>query len=243
MTYNDGPTGSLQCRRAIAHFLDRHLNPFDAIDVADHVVTNGVSAATEHCSWALRDPGDGVLLDRPYYRSFLKDLGVRPDVRVVPVSFGTGDPLAVSSVTLFGQALHTSCEQGVKIRAIVLCNLHNHLGRCYSREFLIELMKLCQKYCIHHISDEIYALSVWPYDSNHQPPVMQPFTSALSINPTGIIDPALIHVLWGTSKDFGANGFRCGVIISRGHFQEACCRAILCWHLRKRVSLYQTRSW
>jgi 1-aminocyclopropane-1-carboxylate synthase len=99
----------------------------------------------------------------------------------------------------------------------VLCNPHNPLGRCYSRDFLIELMKLCQKYCINLISDEIYALSVWRHDPNYEPPVMQPFTSALSINAADIINPALIHVLWGMSKDFGANGLRCGVIVSQGN--------------------------
>jgi aspartate/methionine/tyrosine aminotransferase len=30
-----------------------------------------------------------------------------------------------------------------------------------------------------------------------------------------IIDPKLVHVLWGMSKDFGANGIRLGVIISQ----------------------------
>lgn len=47
----------------------------------------------------------------------------------------------------------------------------------------------------------------------HPPPT--PFQSVLSIDPTGLINPELIHVLWGMSKDFGANGIRMGVIISQ----------------------------
>lgn len=53
--------------------------------------------------------------------------------------------------------------------------------------------------------DEMYALSVWrntiddcaKHDS---------FKSVLSIETHGIISPDLVHVLWGKSKDFGANG-------------------------------------
>lgn len=222
LTYNNGPSGSLRCKKAISKFLNRHLDSFTPIDIADIVVTNGVSAATEHCSWALCDPGDGILLGRPYYRSFFKDLGVRPNVKVLPVGFGTKDPLDVSSVAEYERALLHSLDQGVKIRAIMLCNPHNPLGRCYSRDFLVRLMKLCQQHRVHLISDEIYALSVWRHAPSDAKSDIQPFTSVLSINTTGIIDPARLHVLWGTSKDFGANGLRCGVIISRNHALIEC---------------------
>ncbi|KAL9125984.1 MAG: hypothetical protein Q9175_007994 [Cornicularia normoerica] len=73
-------------------------------------------------------------------------------------------------------------------------------------------MKFCQRYKIHLISDEIYALSVW-----QNPEVLDAvtFESILSFDTTGIIDPGLVHILWGMSKDFGANGLRIGCIISQ----------------------------
>jgi 1-aminocyclopropane-1-carboxylate synthase len=58
-------------------------------------------------------------------------------------------------------------------------------------------MKLCQQYQIHFISDEIYALSVWE-NPEHSSAVK--FTSVLSVDLTDIIDPELVHVLWGMSK-------------------------------------------
>ena len=98
----------------------------------------------------------------------------------------------------------------------MLCHPHNPLGRCYPRETIIELMRLCQKYQINLISDEIYALSTWENTVDKSSPMITtPFESALSINLDGIIDPRLVHVLWGMSKDFGANGIRLGVIISQ----------------------------
>lgn len=61
-------------------------------------------------------------------------------------------------------------------------------------------MQFCQKYSLHLISDEIYALSVW---DNPDAPDAPGFTSALSIDTTGLIDPSLVHVLWGMSKVSG----------------------------------------
>lgn len=58
-------------------------------------------------------------------------------------------------------------------------------------------MKLCQKYQIHLVSDEIYALSVWDNPEARDAP---PFTSVLSIDTTGIVDPSLVHAMWGMSK-------------------------------------------
>lgn len=58
-------------------------------------------------------------------------------------------------------------------------------------------MKFCQRHQIHLISDEIYALSVW---YNPEAPDAVTFTSVLSIDMDGIINPSLVHVLWGMSK-------------------------------------------
>jgi 1-aminocyclopropane-1-carboxylate synthase len=62
---------------------------------------------------------------------------------------------------------------------------------------MIEYMRLCQKYKIHLISDEIYALTTFATDDIPNP---TPFTSLLSIDKTGIIDPELCHVIHGMSK-------------------------------------------
>lgn len=58
-------------------------------------------------------------------------------------------------------------------------------------------MRLCQKYQIHLISDEIYALTTFPTKDIPNP---TPFTSLLSIEKDGIIDPSLCHVVHGMSK-------------------------------------------
>ncbi|KAH7143483.1 putative aspartate aminotransferase [Dactylonectria macrodidyma] len=216
LALGDTIAGSIRLRTAIAHLLNRHLHPSKPLQPSQIITTNGVTSAIEHCSWAVCDPGEGILLGRPYYRGFTRDLCLRPATKIVPVSFGDLDPLSVSAVARYEEAVIRSRDQGCAIRSLMLCNPHNPLGRCYSRPFLVELMRMCQKFGIHLISDEIYALAVWRRGQDEETP-MEPFTSLLSINTEGIIDPSLVHVLWGVSKDFGANGARLGVVISQGN--------------------------
>ncbi|KAE8168429.1 pyridoxal phosphate-dependent transferase [Aspergillus tamarii] len=80
-------------------------------------------------------------------------------------------------------------------------------GNETSKEALIAIASFCGRHRIHLISDEIYANSVFP-DANL-------FTSVLSLNLSGIIDPNLVHVMYGMSKDFGASGLRLGSLYSR----------------------------
>lgn len=215
-TYGDGTMGSKRLKSAVARFLNKHLKPAKPLEPAHIAMTNGCSAAIEHMSWALANPGDGFLLGQPYYGTFPPDLTVRFGAQVLPVPFHDVDPLGEDAVKKYEDVLLAAQAKGQRVAGLVLSHPHNPLGRCYPRSVLISLMKLCEKYKVHFISDEIYALSVWENKIDaHPPPV--PFESALSIDPTGIIDPALVHVVWGMSKDFGANGIRIGAIVSQAN--------------------------
>lgn len=88
----------------------------------------------------------------------------------------------------------------------------NDVGKCYPKKTLVALMRFCQAHGLHFISDEIYALSVF---NNPDFPDAEPFTSALSIDSANVIDPNLIHVIYGLSKDFGLAGVKIGCLISR----------------------------
>ena len=215
LTYNDGGGGSNRLKTVMANFLNKHFNPVVPLDPSHFVITNGVSPAIEHVSWVFADPGEGILLGRPYYGTFIPDINQRPGTTVVPVSFGVSDPMSLEAVDKYEEALlHFQKSTGEKVRGLMLCHPHNPLGRCYPRPVLIALMRLCQKYQVHMISDEIYALSVWENTVDEYPASVN-FESVLSIKLDGIIDPRLVHVLWGMSKDFGANGIRLGAIISQ----------------------------
>lgn len=224
LTYGSGPYGSKPVRAAIANFLNRQFKPIQELQ-SDHIlVTNGVTAAIEHCAWGLANPGEGILLGRPYYRAFLPDIAMRTGVHVVPVAFGDTDPCSTKCIAAYETALTNSNKSGIPIRALMLCNPHNPLGRCYSRETLTALLALCHKHSIHLISDEIYALTTWSNNVDAPNPSPHDFTSILSLAHPSLISPSLVHVLWGLSKDFGANGLRLGAIVSPSNtaFLQAC---------------------
>ncbi|KAH7187225.1 pyridoxal phosphate-dependent transferase [Fusarium oxysporum] len=213
LTYGDGTTGSKRLKLALARFFNKYLHPHKNI-AWDHItITNGCSAAIEHIAWAVGDQGDGFLITRPFFRAFIPTFGLRVDTEVVQVPCHGVDPFCVKVVDKYDAKFQEAKAQGKKIAGIILCNPHNPLGRCYSRDALIGLMQFCQKHQIHLISDEIYALSTW---TNEDAQVAS-FTSCLSIDPTGIIDPSLMHVVWGVSKDFGSNGIRIGCVISQSN--------------------------
>jgi aspartate/methionine/tyrosine aminotransferase len=121
----------------------------------------------------------------------------------VLVSFGDINPTSAEAVGSYEAALHQSNAAGVKIRAILLASPHNPLGRPYDDDFLVGIMRLCAKYNIHLISDEVYAKSHFPSKDVPDPPA---FVSVLSFDLEKYIDPALVHVIYAMSKDFCANG-------------------------------------
>lgn len=209
LTYGDGTSGTGRLKSVIARLLNRRFNPVIPVTPDQILVTNGCSAAIEHLTWATADAGEGLLLGRPYFRAFIKFAELRVCGEVIEVAFGDVDPFSVEAVQKYEEALLLARQNGTNVRALILCNPHNPLGQCYSKNTIIKFMQLCQKYQMHLISDEIYALSIWGDGV--------PFRSCLSIDTTNIIDPSLVHVTWGLSKDFGANGIRIGAIISQSN--------------------------
>ncbi|KAJ5121704.1 aspartate aminotransferase [Penicillium atrosanguineum] len=217
LTYNNGSMGSNALRDAVSHFVNRHFKPFRKVEPSHILMTNGCSSAIEHLSHLFLNPGEGILLGMPYYATFIADLTLRPEAEVVPVPMGEKDPLTPEAIELYEHAaIEFEQRTGKKIRAVMLCNPHNPLGRCYPRQTIERLLKLCQSRHMHLISDEIYALSTWSNQVD-KTCTFNEFESLLSWDLTALIDPGLVHVLWGLSKDFGANGLRVGAIISQSN--------------------------
>ncbi|KAF5554097.1 1-aminocyclopropane-1-carboxylate synthase [Fusarium phyllophilum] len=220
LTAGDGFTGSHRLRSTLARFINHHFSPIEDIIKDQVIVTSGVGQAIELSGFALCDKGDGVLLARPHYGNFPIDLGYRVEAKIISVSFGHVDPFSIETVAAYEKALEEAEQQGTRVRVFLLCNPHNPLGRCYTPEVLKAYMQFCQKHNLHLISDEVYALSVW---KNPEAPNAPGFTSALAIDPTGLIDRDLLHVLWGMGKDFGSCGIRIGCLVSRNEaFLRAC---------------------
>ncbi|CAI6013751.1 unnamed protein product [Clonostachys chloroleuca] len=218
-TYSHGTRGSQRLKEAIAKFLGHHFSPAEELKAEHIVITNGCHSALEQLSFTLADRGEVVLLGQPFYGSFIMQFESRAVRNIIVVPFDNDEDRFDKDATV--ATYEKSIKQiqdphgaGLKVKALLVCNPHNPLGRCYPRETLVELMKLCQRHEMHLVVDEIYALST--FDNTVDEGFTQvPFVSALSIPTEGLIDGKFLHVIWGMSKDFGASGLRVGAIISQ----------------------------
>ena len=213
LTYGDGSTGSNALKHAVTKIMNREFRPLQEIKSEHVCICNGAGSAVNNLCFCVGEPGDGVLIGRPLYTGFFPDIEAFAKVKPVLVSFGKVDPLSPEAVECYEQALieFNSTKPGRKIRGLLLSSPHNPLGRPYAKESLVEYLKLCAKYDIHFFSDEVYCKSNFP---SHDYPTPPPFVSVLSLPISEYCDPALVHIIYGMSKDFCANGIRIGCIVS-----------------------------
>ncbi|KAF3079955.1 hypothetical protein TWF569_011001 [Orbilia oligospora] len=212
LTYGAGPGGSPILREALASLYNRKFSPTFEVK-PEHVYTAiGVSGVLDLLFHTIADEGDAILIGRPIYTGFAHDLYGRSKLKLVPVSLKDVDPMGPEAIKYYEKELQVQRNNGVKVRGIILCNPHNPLGKCYTPEVIKEYAKFCNSHQIHFISDEIYALSIYSTPSNTS---ATPFTSAFAVpGLREVISPHLIHVVYGMSKDFCANGLRMGCLIS-----------------------------
>lgn len=141
-------------------------------------------------------------------------LKTRTNITIItasPPTFDNWDNYLPASL----QAVYDFSDQKSRIKAVLLCNPHNPLGRCYPKKVLLEVMEFCQEHGLHLIVDEIYALMDLDLnDGGEGRGEKTKFVSALSLTeplvPEGAvkIDPSRVHVVWSASKLFGMSGFR-----------------------------------
>ncbi|KAJ9498889.1 hypothetical protein H2202_005566 [Exophiala xenobiotica] len=211
LTYGQGPNGDPALRRALASFVQEVFKPSTKITENHICICNGAGSAVDNLSFCMGEPGDGILVGRPLYVGFFPDIEARAKIKPVLVPFGNTNPTSAAAVAAYEDTLQRSNASGTTIRAILISSPHNPLGRPYDNDFLIGILKLCSKYNIHLISDEVYAKSHFPSKDIPNPPS---FVSVLSFPLEQYINPSLVHVIYAMSKDFCANGTRIGALIS-----------------------------
>lgn len=147
---------------------------------------------------AVCPPGAGVLVQTPIYPPFLS----------APVNQGLHLDIAELFVTRSKQWIHYSIdynafEAAIKshTRLFMLCNPHNPVGRCYTREELINLAEICTRNDLIICADEIHCDLVLE-NSSHVP--------IASLSPE-IAERCI--TLMAPSKTFNIAGLYCGFAI------------------------------
>ncbi|CAO1615186.1 unnamed protein product [Parajaminaea phylloscopi] len=222
LTYGTSLHGSTRLFAALTKHFNRSVFAPVTPVTSQHLLTGpGCGPLLDQLFEHLADPGEGVLVAAPYYNGFDADLATRSHVRCLPVHSTRGDGSEAEAFSGHGALANFEetmvkykRDEGVTSRAIIVCNPHNPVGRCYDREALLAYGRFAEKHNLHIVFDEIYALSTFPTSDDASP---VSFTSALNIDweKEAGCHPARIHILTSASKDFGLNGFRLGIFISQ----------------------------
>ncbi|GJJ69679.1 hypothetical protein EMPS_02027 [Entomortierella parvispora] len=218
--YGESPAGSKQLRRYFAdNIFNRYFKPQEPVRVEDIVLSAGCSSTVDNFTFCVCDEGEGILITTPFYGGFNTDIAAKSKAKVVIADLGDISPFDPAHLELLQHAVDKSTEQGIPVKAMVLSNPHNPLGRNYPLEILLEYLRFASRNRIHILFDEIYALSVFDHAltgvAKSEQPAENPFISVLSIpHLEQHCEKDLIHVAYGMSKDFCLNGFRCGALVS-----------------------------
>eukprot|EP00735_Rhodelphis_limneticus_P007871 TRINITY_DN2055_c0_g1::TRINITY_DN2055_c0_g1_i1::g.21836::m.21836 TRINITY_DN2055_c0_g1::TRINITY_DN2055_c0_g1_i1::g.21836 ORF type:complete len:438 (-),score=56.40,sp/Q07262/1A1C_TOBAC/33.65/4e-78,Aminotran_1_2/PF00155.16/7.5e-57,Beta_elim_lyase/PF01212.16/5.9e-06 TRINITY_DN2055_c0_g1_i1:23-1336(-) len=212
--------GVTSFRKVLAKFLERQV--FDISVDPDHLcVATGCGAVIHLLFHCITDKGDAVIIPTPQYPAFDNDLQVMDELNIIRAP--TAAPDYSLTVEILQEAYERGVSQGQNVKAVLLCNPHNPLGRIYSRETLRDILHWCNAKRIHLVCDEIYAKSVFYTpeafpEGSPESTIPCEFVSLAKVceeegmlKPDGRL-PDNVHIIWGFSKDFAMNGFRVGCV-------------------------------
>jgi aminotransferase len=190
--------GATDLRQAIAEHAGWHLG-LEVDPETEITVTCGSTEAMLVTLMSIINPGDEVILSQPYYENYWPDCvlaGATP--RFVPVRppGWTFDPDELESA--FNE----------KTKAIILCNPNNPTGTVFTRDELMQIARLCEKWDVIAITDEIYEHILYdglPHISLATLPGMKPRTVTIG----------------GMSKTYSVTGWRVGTIIAPENLTHA----------------------
>lgn len=182
------------------------------VDFDDILITTGASEAITITLLTCLNAGDEIIVPEPFYANYFS-FATATDVIVVPITSSIENGFALPPISDFEKKITP------RTKAIIICNPNNPTGYIYSKDELIQLRKLVQKYNLFLFSDEVYRELC--YDGYE-------FTSVMNID--GILNNVVL--IDSVSKRYSATGLRVGALVSKNRelLQTALkfCQARLC---------------
>ncbi|MCG6950323.1 MAG: aminotransferase class I/II-fold pyridoxal phosphate-dependent enzyme [Acidobacteria bacterium] len=210
--FYDSMTGSLRFREQLSSFMGRTFlgRKFKPEQIS---VLAGAGSVLDFLFRAIGDPGDGVLVPTPSYAGFWMDLELRARLSIIPVHRSIEDGFRLTPEML-DRAVATA---GRPVKALLFTSPDNPLGTVPSPEEIEQVLAWANDRDLHIVFDEIYALSVFG---------ARTFTSCAELLPSL---GEQVHIVWAFSKDFGASGLRCGVLVSENEAVNAAVDTLAYW--------------
>lgn len=138
--------GAQNFREALAEKQSRYMG-FEIDPDTEIVATCGSTEAMMAAMMTVTDPGDRVVIFSPFYENYSADTilcGAEPIyVPLVPPDFRFDPDVLEDAFRL-------------RPKALVLCNPSNPCGKVFTREELLTIASLAEKYDVYVITDEVY---------------------------------------------------------------------------------------
>ena len=145
-------------------------------------------------------PGDKFLINSPVYPNFFTWC-TETHLELVDVPLAqVEEEINGSHWTLDWAGIEAAYASGIK--AHLICNPHNPLGRVYTRDELSRLAELAKRYNVYILSDEIHAPLM--YDE-------QKFTPFLTVSETA---REVGITITAASKGWNIAGLKCAIIVT-----------------------------
>lgn len=179
--------------RSAAGWMDRRYG--FAVKPEEVVFTHGIIPGIAYVLQALCLPGDKVLINTPAYGPF-RECIVTNNCRIVE------SPLIVTAeCASFDWDDMEAKFSDPYLKAFILCDPQNPTGKSCTREELLKIAELAEKYEVFVITDEVHADFIFDGGKHFCYPTVSEYArqhSAVTINP---------------SKTFNVAGFRTGAVI------------------------------
>jgi len=189
--------GSENLRRCIAEKysprLGRTVDPETEV-----VITCGGTEAMMAAMLSVCNPGDRVIVFSPFYENYGTD-AILSGAEPIYV------PLTPPDYKFDPYALEDAFRQGVK--AIIVCNPSNPCGKVFSREELLYIEELAEKYDAFVITDEVYEHIVF-----------DPWVHTMAASLPGAWERTV--TCNSLSKTFSITGWRLGFVIAPAETAE-----------------------
>lgn len=190
--------GAQNTREALAAKIKRD-SGIDVNPDTELVITCGGTEAMMCAVMSTINPGEKIAIFSPFYENYGAD-AILCDAQPIYV------PLHTPDFTFDPKELEQAFKDGA--RALILCNPSNPSGRVFSREELLEIARIVEKYDAFVITDEVYEHIVYaPYKHTY-------FASLPGMRERTVMCNSL-------SKTYSITGWRIGYIFAPEHVIEA----------------------
>jgi len=194
-THYTSNSGTVELRRALNGYLQRRYG-VDFDPDTELLITVGVSEALYLALTAVLDPGDEVIVPQPCFVAYTAEVTLAGGVPV-PIATRVENNFMVTKAEIEAQITP-------KTKAILIGYPNNPTGAVMSRERLLDIAQLAEKYDLVVVSDEIYDRLVYaPMADSSALPQHTCFPTL-----PGMRDRTIL--LGGFSKSHAMTGWRIG---------------------------------